>query len=108
MASPIHVHIPPALASLAALGGLLERLERSPRGASAAQYRDVARRVTDLLARAQPGADLDTLLAGLPATAELYENLHYGQAGLCRSPLEAAARAEIVARESLRRTARTD
>jgi hypothetical protein len=39
----------------------------------------------------------------LPAPAELHENRHYAEAGLCRSPLEAAVEAELVARDLLAR-----
>ena len=35
-----------------------------------------------------------------PAAA-LYENLHYGDAGLCRSPLDAAMRAELLASQAI-------
>jgi hypothetical protein len=91
---------------LAAMGQLLERLERLPRGASPEQYRDVVLKVQALLGDAEPGAELDALLSSLPATAELYENLRYAQAGLCRSPLDASLEAELAARASLRRSAR--
>jgi hypothetical protein len=91
-------HILPArLHSLAAMASLLERLERQPRQASAEQYRSVARSVTDLLALAEPDAHLDALLAAAPATTELYENMRYGMAGLCRAPLEEALNAELAA-----------
>ena len=33
--------------------------------------------------------------------AALYENLHYGDAGLCRSPLDAAMRAELLASQAI-------
>ena len=34
---------------------------------------------------------------------ELYENLHYARAGLCRSPLERATEAELQTRQLLQR-----
>lgn len=98
--------IPARLQSLAAVAGLLERLERQPLGASAAQYRDVARLLRTLLSEAAPCAELDALLAASPALAEMYENQHYAQAGLCRSPLEAGLNAELAATAALTRAAR--
>ncbi|WP_077037483.1 hypothetical protein [Pelomonas sp. KK5] len=95
------IDVPAGLRPLATMGVLLERLERLPRAATAAQYRDVVNKVTQLLQQAEPGAGLEAVLSMLPATAELYENLHYAQAGLCREPLEAAAQAEFATREAL-------
>lgn len=100
--------LPAGLQPLAAMAVLLERLERLPRKASAEQYRDVAQRVADLLAQAEPGVALNALLSAAPATAEIYENLQYEHAGLVRSPLEAAIAAEedaIAAIEHARRAA---
>jgi len=94
------------LQALAAMGTLLERLEHLPRGASPEQYRDVVHKVQALLADAEPGLALEALLSTLPATTELYENLHYTQAGLCRSPLDASLAAELAARASLQKSAR--
>jgi hypothetical protein len=92
--------LPARLHSLAAMAGLLERLERHPtpsRGASAEQYQGVARQVSRLLSLAEPDALLHQLLDAAPATAEIYENLRYSAAGLCRSPLERALNAELAA-----------
>ncbi len=98
--------LPSSLRALAAMAALLERLEREPRragGASAGQYRDVVRQVTDMLVRAEPGPALEMLLAAAPATAELYENLQYAHAGLVRAPLEAALNAELAASAAIGR-----
>ena len=46
------------------------------------------------------------LLAASPAAAVVYENLHYDAAGLCRSPLDTAAGAEMEARELIGRVRR--
>ncbi|CAN5272388.1 hypothetical protein BH11PSE10_BH11PSE10_18880 [soil metagenome] len=97
------IQLPASLVPLVAMGTLLERLERQPRGAAPAQYRDVALKVQGLLGEAEPGPALEALLAALPATAELYENLHYAHAGLCRSPLEAALNAELEAKAAMPR-----
>jgi hypothetical protein len=41
------------------------------------------------------------VLATFPCTAELYENMQYEYAGLCRSPLEHATHAEVEARRAI-------
>jgi hypothetical protein len=97
---------PTALTELAATAVLLERLERQPRKASAQQYREVVQRVSRMLADAEPGTALDALLGAAPATAELYENLQYAHAGLCRSPLDAATAAEQEAAAAIARARR--
>ncbi|MBK1688047.1 hypothetical protein EV684_10315 [Rubrivivax gelatinosus] len=91
------VRLPARLHALATMAALLERLERQPRSASAGQYRGVVQQIRELLAEAEGDESLPALLAIAPATAELYENLHYEHAGLCRSPLEEALNAELAA-----------
>lgn len=85
------------------LAALLERLERSAESVDARQYQSVVRRLADALDRCEPGAMLNTLLVEFPATSQLYENLQYEHAGLCRSPLEAALAAEMQARQWITR-----
>jgi len=85
------------------LAALLERLERSTAEVDAQQYRSVVRRLADALAQAEPGAALDAVLAAFPAASQLYENLQYEHAGLCRSPLDPALAAEMQAREWISR-----
>ncbi len=106
MATPTRHPSPAHLQDLAALAGLLERMEHQPLRASAAQYRDVARRVSTLLDTATAGAELDTVLQAFPATAELYENLRYAHAGLCRAPLERALNTELAATAAINRARR--
>jgi hypothetical protein len=79
------------------MAGLLERLEHQPSSASPEQYRDVARQVTALLAAAPVDEHLHALLNAAPAAAELYENMRYALAGLCRAPLDSALQAELAA-----------
>lgn len=100
---PDTLRLPARLQALAAMAALLERLEHSPRQASAEQYRGVVQQVNMLLGEAEPGAMLDALLAVAPAAAELYENLQYRHAGLCKSPLEAALNAELAATAAIAR-----
>jgi len=97
MQAQSHIKLPLRLHSLAEMAALLERLERENGGASAAQYQDVATRLRQLLEDTEPDEHLDRLLQHAPATAELYENINYARAGLCRSPLEAATEAELQA-----------
>jgi hypothetical protein len=47
--------------------------------------------------------DLQAVLNTFPAAAELYENLNYQHAGLCRSPLDRSLAAEVKARELIRK-----
>ena len=87
--------------NLVVLARMLERLERSTVAVDAQQYRTVAARLSEELAAAAQDAALHTLLDSFPAAAELYENLNYRHAGLCRSPLERALSAELAAREAI-------
>jgi hypothetical protein len=83
------------------LARLLERLERSMVAVGAEQYRSVATRLAEELGRLPAGEPLDAVLATHPAAAELYENLNYAHAGLCRSPLDASMAAELRARDAI-------
>lgn len=98
--------VPPRLQALAAMASLLERLERQPMSASAEQYRGVVRQVSALLAEAEADVQLHALLDLAPATAELYENLRYEHAGLCRAPLQKALNAELDAGAAIARARR--
>jgi len=85
------------------LAALLERLERSKVPVDAQQYQSVVRRLSDTLDQCEPGAALDALLSEFPAASQLYENMQYEHAGLCRSPLDPALAAELQARIWLER-----
>ena len=80
--------------TLVALAQVLHRLESGGKPVDPEQYRSVIQHlVTELQAHAgEPG--VETVLNAAPCVAEVYENLHYAHAGLCRSPLEAAVQAE--------------
>lgn len=103
MTSDTQIRIPARLHALAATAMLLERLEQMPRSASASQYRSVVRQLETLLDEAADEPSLQALLDGLPALAELHENRHYAEAGLCRQPLDKAVQAEQQARDLLDR-----
>lgn len=97
-------HLTPSKADMTSthvLAALLERLERSVATVDAQQYQSVVRRLADALEQLDSSAERDAMLAKFPAASELYENLQYQHAGLCRSPLDAALAAEQLARESI-------
>lgn len=87
--------------NLVTLARVLERLDRSAVAVDPHQYRTVVEHLADELRAAPHDATLEAVLAASPATAELYENLQYGVAGLCRSPLEASLNAELAARAAI-------
>ena len=82
--------------NLVLLAQLLQRLDQSHSAVDGAQYRLVAQRLSSELERADHES-VQALLALSPSTAELYENMQYAHAGLCRSPLDAALAAEAAA-----------
>lgn len=92
--------------NLVMLARMLERLDRSGEAVDPQQYRGVVEHLSDVLRSVPYDAALEAVLQASPATAELYENLHYQHAGLCRSPLEPALNAEIAARGVLDRARR--
>jgi hypothetical protein len=92
--------------NLVVLARVLERLERSPVPVDPEQYRAVVQHLAAELGAAPRDAALNALLDAFPATAELYENLHYRYAGLCRTPLESALSAEVDARSVIDRVRR--
>jgi len=85
------------------LAALLERLEHSAAPVGAEQYRSVVRHLLDEFGDIESGAALGALLDTHPAAAELYENLNYQYAGLCRSSLDAALHAEREAKDAIDR-----
>ena len=85
------------------LAELLERLEHSTQPIAAAQYRSVAQHLINEFADVEPSLGLRALLNTHPAASELYENVNYGHAGLCRSALSAAVSAESQARQTISR-----
>ncbi|MGC8806099.1 MAG: hypothetical protein ACP5GC_05915 [Thiomonas sp.] len=88
------------------LAQLLHKLDRQPLQASAEQYRVVASTLAAELRRLPASPWLDALLRRYPEAAEVYENVRYDLAGLCRAPLEQAAAAEVQARQLLASVAR--
>jgi hypothetical protein len=91
------------LAVTQVLAQLLERLEHSAVPVGAEQYRSVVEHLVHEFEDVAPGADLGRLLDAYPAAAEVYENINYQHAGLCRSALDASLAAEVSAREAIAR-----
>ncbi|MDB5868384.1 MAG: hypothetical protein JWP96_716 [Polaromonas sp.] len=88
------------------LAELLERMERSAAPVGAEQYRSVVQHLVHELGDIEQGQALGALLDTHPAAAELYENVNYQYAGLCRSALDASLAAERQAKEVLDRAMR--
>ncbi|HZW72344.1 MAG TPA: hypothetical protein VFF43_02300 [Caldimonas sp.] len=99
---PLHAR----LEALIALARLLERVEASTRAVGPAQYRSLVRQIESLLSAPLPGPALRAILDAHPATAVIWENLHYATSGLARSPLDTSVATERLATELLRRVAR--
>lgn len=98
--------LPERFRVLLTLAQLLERLERNLAPTSAEQYRSVVVHLSTELMQVEPGEDLHVLLDSFPGAAELYENLHYAHAGLCRSPLDVSLDAELRAKGLIQRLQR--
>ncbi len=94
------------LETLIALARLLERVESSPVAISADQYRALVRQLKVVLGSNVPEPALRAVLGAHPATAELYENMHYQTSGLSRSPLDRSVATELLAAELIHRASR--
>lgn len=92
--------------NLVVLARVLERLERSHVPVDPEQYRAVVDHLAAELEIAPRDAGFEAVLDNFPAAAELYENLTYQHAGLCRSPLELSLGAELGTKALLARLAR--
>ncbi len=96
------VQLPERLRVLVTLSNLLQHLESPPNAAlNADQHRSVVSHLVAELQRVDPDEAFEFVLRHFPATAELYENLHYEHAGLCRSPLSQSLSTEQLARAAI-------
>ena len=98
-------HTSPSKTSLTVthvLAQLLERLEHSKVPVDPVQYRAIVTHLVNEFADVSPGEGLRSLLDNHPAAAEVYENLNYAVAGLCRSPLDISLAAEQLAKEAIK------
>jgi hypothetical protein len=89
------------LETLIALARLLERAERNELRPSAEEYQRLVEQTKHALQAELPEAALKAVLDAFPAASELYENLHYAQAGLARVELERSVKSEMAASEVL-------
>ena len=93
------------LTTVHVLAALLERLENSTIPVGAEQYRSVVLHlVGEFNEVSDPG--LGALLDAHPAAAQVYENVNYANAGLCRSSLETSLAAELQAKTAIERAMR--
>jgi len=96
MTTPLTTH-----RNLVTLVQVLRKLEHSHVPVDPGQYRTLVARINAELQNHVQDAGREALLAAAPELAELYENLNYEHAGLCRSPLDASVRAEQRARHAI-------
>ena len=89
-----------------ALSRLLERVEASPVPIGADQYQALIRQLKAALAAPMPQPALEAILGAHPASAEVYENLHYDVAGLSRSSLDRSVETEMLAAQADRKSTR--
>ena len=102
-----HTPVPKTdLAVTHVLAQLLERLEHSAVPVGAEQYRSVVMHLVEDFRDVEQGVELGQLLDAYPAAAEVYENLNYQHAGLCRSALDSSLSAELAAKQAIERAMR--
>ena len=89
------------------LAELLQRVEAATTPIGPGQYQHLVQHLSQLLGSLPPGDGLQKMLATFPAAATVYENLHYGHAGLCRAPLEQSLNSELAARQLIERVRQT-
>lgn len=86
--------------NLIAMAQLLERVDANPTIVGAQQYLNLVSTVKALLSEDDlPDDALRAVLRACPATALVYENMHYDRSGLSQSPLDAAVSSEMAATE---------
>lgn len=106
MTQTLHLAVPPELLTLVRLAQWLQAVEHPGRAPEAGPYQQRVQALTEELRRHQGHAVLPALLDLLPAAAEVYENLQYAHAGLCRTPLPLSLSSELAARAALEKLAR--
>jgi hypothetical protein len=106
MSAPATESLQTRIETAVALARLLEHVEASPVGVGADQYRALIERLKKSLAAELPVRALDAILVAYPASAELYENVHYEQSGLSRSPLDRSVATELLAAQAIERARR--
>lgn len=90
--------------NLIAMAQLLERVDAHPTLVGAQQYRTLVQTVARLLDDPEvPDDARRAVLRAAPASATVYENLHYDRSGLSQSPLDPAVASEMAAAELIAR-----
>jgi hypothetical protein len=90
--------------NLIAMVQLLERVDARPTLVGAQQYQNLVQTVKKLLDDEEVPEDARrAVLRASPASATLYENMHYDRSGLSQSPLDAAVASEMAATELIAR-----
>jgi hypothetical protein len=107
MASPV-ASLHTRLETLIALARLLERVEASPVSVGADQYQSLVRQIQAALKVEIPEAARESILHAHPATAIIYENLHYETSGLSRSTLDRSVATEMLATDLIHKASRKD
>lgn len=105
MSAPSIESLKNRLENVISLARLLERVERSSAPVGAEQYRALVRQLQLALTQDLPIDALNAVLGAYPAAAELYENMHYEQSGLSRSPLDRSVSSEMLASQVLAKAA---
>lgn len=106
MSHVIHLTVPTELLPVVRLSQLLQALDGQGGAADPHQYRLLVRKISAELLTHQGHEALAGLLDHLPASAEIYENLQYAHAGLCRASLALSLSSELAARELLGRVSK--
>jgi len=101
-----HETVRSRLENVIALARLLDRVEASPVKVNANQYQALVQKLKIALAQELPHDALLAVLGAYPGAAELYENQHYAESGLSRSPLERSVASEMLASQTIARAAR--
>jgi hypothetical protein len=108
MSAPKLESVKTRLETVIALARLLERVERSGQAPHPEQYRALVDQLGQALDAELPADALKAVLDAFPAAVEVYENRHYAQSGLSRSPLERSVATEMLASQVLHRIAARD
>ena len=106
MASVARLTVPTALLPLVRYAQLLQALDGQGGAADPHQYRVLVQKMSAELQEHQAHEALPMLLDHFPAVGEIYENLQYAHAGLCRVPLEVSLTSELATRSLLERVRR--
>jgi hypothetical protein len=107
MNAPRFASLQSRIETVIALSRLLERIETQPVTVSADGYRTLIRQLTAALTAPLPRPALEAILGAHPGTAELYENIHYGESGLSRSSLDRSVATELLATQAIERASRS-